>query len=73
MKYHKERHKDTRYIRMEITPQNPFFKADVSFTFPSPSYKYELSDKELDRFANKLMLKWHETYDNMVNELLGTE
>lgn len=70
MKYHKERDIDSRYLRMEINGQNPFFKADINLIFPSPAYKYELTDDELQKFSNRLMMKWSMEYQKLIRELL---
>lgn len=70
MKYHKERDNDSRYLRMDIDGRNPYFKANINLTFPSPSYKYELTDKELSKFSQKLMIKWSEEYNKLLQELL---
>ena len=70
MKYHPERDQDNRYITMEICGPNPFFNAHINLRFPSPAYKYELTDEELEKFANRLQRKWFEIFIKEVEELL---
>lgn len=73
MKYHASRDRDQRYIKLEINSINPFFNAQATLSLPSPAYKFELSDKELEKFAHRLQIKWFESFTKEVEDLLGTK
>lgn len=70
MKYHKERDRDARFQQMEINNSNPFFNAKIHLEYPSPAYKYELSDQELTKFGQRLQIEWSKIYNKMVENLL---
>lgn len=70
MKYLKGLDNEIRYLVMDTLNSNPYFSFTTNFKFPPISYKYEISDKELEHLARKLQVLWFEIFDAEVKKLL---
>lgn len=60
MEYNPTLDKDARYISIEMNTPRFEFEFKGSLRCPSPSYKIQLSDKELRELALRLLTKWSE-------------